>query len=438
MLVCLVGAGCTFGSDGGGSGEGGADGTSTGTSVGDTDPPLTSTTGDGSGGATGTSTDPDSTGGTSTGPGVNPTEGTTTDEPPGTGTGTGADTGTDTEGSSTTAVAMCTTDPWYDPGWSARRRLDIDNTGFDGSLSGFPALLRLTPAVIDYDAMANDGSDLRIVADDHATELPYEIEQWVDGGSSFVWVRVPSIPDEGSTPPSLYMYYGNPGATPGQNAAGVWDDDFVSVHHFADFTDATGDGHDGMGANLPAIAAGPTGPSGQFDGVDDRVELPMALESDYDFMSAFTVSTLIRVDAFTIGWQAIVTKGDDAWRMHRHANTSTVGFGTDFGGNDNTAGTTPIDDGAWYHVTIIMDGFTKRIFVDAALDVQDFESATETSNSPVWFGDNADQQGRFFHGGLDEIRISSVARSDTWIDAESRDLIDGTLIAFGAEEPCEP
>lgn len=447
-LVCLLAAGCTFGSDTGGAGSAGASGGSTGTSVGDPDASTTvAVTDEGSG--TGTSSDPDATGtdSGSTGPGVNPTEGTTTDAPPGTSTGdstststsTSESTGPDEEGSSSTSVAMCATDPWFSPSWSARRQLDINNAGFDQSLSGFPALLRLTPANIDYDVMASDGSDLRIVADDHMTELSYEIEQWQDGGDSFVWVRLPAVPDEGSTPASLFLYYGNDGVAAGETPTAVWDEDFVSVHHFADFSDATGDGHDGMGASLPGIVAGPLGPSGSFDGMSQRVELAMDVEDDYDFISNFTVSAMLRVDSFTIGWQAMVTKGDDTWRMHRSGGSSTAGFGTDnLGGNHNTAGSTPIDNGDWYHVTIIMDGFTKRIFVNAALDAQEFEPATLLSDAPVWFGDNEEQPGRFFHGGMDEIRISSVSRSDTWIDAESRNMVDGTLIGFGAEELCDP
>jgi hypothetical protein len=61
-----------------------------------------------------------------------------------------------------------------------------------------------------------------------------------------------------------------------------------------------------------------------FDGVDDYVTL--ANESNFDFTNQMTVEAWIKVDAFDKNWQAIVTKGDDSWRLHRYNNTNFLNF----------------------------------------------------------------------------------------------------------------
>jgi len=57
-----------------------------------------------------------------------------------------------------------------------------------------------------------DFGDIRFTADDGVTELPYWIEEKVDGDYAVFWVKIPYIP---ASPNStiIYLYYGNPEAT---------------------------------------------------------------------------------------------------------------------------------------------------------------------------------------------------------------------------------
>ncbi len=75
-----------------------------------------------------------------------------------------------------------------------------------------------------------------------------------------------------------------------------------------------------------------------FDGVDDYVALPT--ESDYDFTGAVTVAAWIQVTSFNAAEQAIVTKGDTAWRLERNANDGTL---TNMDGSEWTTG--KVDNG---------------------------------------------------------------------------------------------
>ena len=74
------------------------------------------------------------------------------------------------------------------------------------------------PVVIDTQSLIlagklrSDCGDIRFVASDNQTLLPYFVEPGTCGTTSTrIWVRVPSIPAYSST--YLFMYYGNPSAT---------------------------------------------------------------------------------------------------------------------------------------------------------------------------------------------------------------------------------
>ena len=82
--------------------------------------------------------------------------------------------------------------------------------------------------------------------------------------------------------------------------------------------DSSGNGHDATVQGNPdwqptggkvggAIALGG---DGDFLTIDD--------ESAFDFLGGVTVAAWIKVNAFDKPWQAIVTKGDSAWRIQRN------------------------------------------------------------------------------------------------------------------------
>lgn len=175
--------------------------------------------------------------------------------------------------SSSSGVTACDTMPvWWNGAWSRRRPLSFDTSAVESDQTSFTARVRLDSSRIDYDAVEAQGSDLRFVADDQMTQLDYEVESWDESGDSEVWLRLPVVP---ASPANLqvWMYYGNEGAAAAQDPSSVWDAGYVSVHHFGDLQDSTGNGHTGVGGNLPSDANGQIGRSFVFDGIDDQVEL---------------------------------------------------------------------------------------------------------------------------------------------------------------------
>ncbi len=126
--------------------------------------------------------------------------------------------------------------------------------------------------LIDID----DGSLLSLVQDDGddiaftdyaGTQLAHEIEHYDPAtGELVAWVNVPSLSSTLDT--SLYMYFGNREATNQQNAAAVWDSDYVLVQHLNETTgthyDSTAYGNDGTADNLASQDA-----AGKIDGADE-------------------------------------------------------------------------------------------------------------------------------------------------------------------------
>ena len=169
-----------------------------------------------------------------------------------------------------------------------------------------------------------------------------------------------------------------------------------------------------------------------FDGTDDFVSLPN--ESSFDFTTAMTVEAWIKVGVFDKGWQAIVTKGDAAWRLHRYNTSDNISFGTGGLSNTDLQGTTNVNDGQWHHVACVFDGSTKILYVDGKLDASIAVTGTiATSNAAVYFGENSEATSRHFNGSIDEVRIWDDARTQAEIQANMHRELAGSeanLVAY--------
>ncbi len=151
----------------------------------------------------------------------------------------------------------------------------------------------------------------------------------------------------------------------------------------------------------------------EFDGTDDFVSIRN--ESNFDITGSVTVSAWIRVESFTKSWQAIVTKGDRAWRLHRANETKSVGFAcSDLSRKQvgDLPGEKDVADRKWHHVAGVLDGTELSIFVDGALDASAKSSSNISVNDySVLIGANAQVRGRLFHGVIDDVRIYDRALS---------------------------
>ena len=192
-----------------------------------------------------------------------------------------------------------------------------------------------------------------------------------------------------------------------------------------DVADSSGNGNTGRilnGQPRWQASGGKIGGALLFDGNGDWVHL--ANESNFDFTGEVTVAAWIKVNRFDREWQAIVTKGDSAWRIQRNQDTATIEFacsglqvpsGNPYGG---LYGRKAVNDGNWHHVTGLYDGEKMYIYIDGVVDVsQPASGVVATNDHPVFIGENVEVPERFWNGLIDDVRVYNYALSEGQITA---------------------
>ena len=317
---------------------------------------------------------------------------------------------------------------WWDPDWEHRARLTFANGDRAEDLVDFPVLAVLADGVNFDHALADaSGADLRFVDADGVTVLPHEIESWNVGGVSTVWVSVPRI-DALSDADHAWLYFGGPSVP--ADGGNVWPE-AAAVWHLGSFADASGRGHllwdDDHTDPGPALVAG----GRILDGDDDQ--LKAADHPDFDFAGGFTVSAWVQVGRWDHGYDALVTKGDQTWRLHRCDRERAASFAVNFSdAHRELCGTRPLDDGGWHQVVGVYDpeGGLQTLYVDGAMDAEAAESRPPAvSGSEVLIGNNQEQDDRDLEGRVDEVRLEPVVRSAAWVSADHASVTD-TLVGW--------
>ncbi|MBN1359533.1 MAG: hypothetical protein JW993_03025 [Sedimentisphaerales bacterium] len=174
-----------------------------------------------------------------------------------------------------------------------------------------------------------------------------------------------------------------------------------------------------------------------LDGIDDYVDCGNA--PGFSFTDAMTVAAWINVTAFDEWWQAIVTKGDRAWRLQRNEATDTLEFActnVNVPGNSTGSlfGTKPITLQEWHHVAGVYDGASMYLYIDGALDVsRNAQGSIRISSQPVMIGNNSNATYRLWNGLIDDVRLYSQALTPS----EIRELAQGELLLASNPRPAD-
>lgn len=172
-------------------------------------------------------------------------------------------------------------------------------------------------------------------------------------------------------------------------------------------------------------AAGQYGRAGEFDGADDRIEVPY--NSVLSLGNNMTLEAWIRPDSVAIDWQSIMNKGSTSdWSARSYGLMLNYGnvhisYLNGNGWQSFATTTSPITAGVWTHVAYTRDGTTEKIYVNGSQVL----SQTITENIaddtfPLTIGGVA-QGGsgvEKFDGLLDEVKIYSVARNLSEVNAD--------------------
>ena len=329
------------------------------------------------------------------------------------------------------------------------KEFNVKFAGYAGTttLTNFPALIRLsaTRNAFDYSKCQADGADVRFFdADDNL--LPSEVDTWNPDGESLVWVSVPEL----NSDTVITVRYGNANA-PAVTPTDVWTNGYVAVWHMnaAEGTFTQKDSTT-TGKNL---APNNNYKTGILCGVEGAVGAAAELGRDGNATGAFHVGdaggVLDGFPAMTLElWtyqtsypsydtylfnKLVPSPQVDAYKFYQRKNTSgkvaAYFYKTDGGNGDiwqgNSLNGAQLNE--WTHQVARWNGATGRRtgFINAVSVYNQVGDAAKGTGkhagtgSSLYIGNRlADQWGTsVFPGKIDEVRISSVARSDDWVVA---------------------
>lgn len=258
------------------------------------------------------------------------------------------------------------------------------------------------------------GFDFRVTDDGGSSFLPYELVSWDFENKTFE-VHFKTTADIYNVAIDFDLYGGKPDAV--DETSNLWAN-FDGVFHLGESSSPS---INSVNAAQPAAWSGNVaqadaviGKGAWLDGGGDYIGINN--ESVYDYEFGITVEAWFRIDAFTNDWQALVVKGDGAWRLHRDDGNNGIAL-TCTGVSTTTVKTTsPVNNGRWHHVAGVYDNTsgTMKIYLDG---VKEGENTSLTgdislSNDDPKIGRNVDRTGRDWQGWVDDVRIG--ANTSNW------------------------
>lgn len=246
------------------------------------------------------------------------------------------------------------------PDYEHRAKITFSGYDKDEVLTNFPALVRLSPSLLNYnDFYSAEGADLLFLNDSRSALIPHEIEQWNTNGTSAIWVQVPELTQSNSC---IWVYWGNSNATvsvPVEDINGLelWLD--ANAINQSDNTAVTLWGDlSSMGRNATETSTPPTYienlingyPAVRFDGNDDRLGFSNSGLSARTIFFVTRVNTGVKQLAGLIGKdnadKGIRRIGSTDWRNPGDGNDFTNPGGSTFCVNGNTGAT--IGENIWH------------------------------------------------------------------------------------------
>ncbi len=274
------------------------------------------------------------------------------------------------------------------------------------------------------DVARDDAFDVSFTSDAAGlSRLAHDLEVYVPTtGELVAWVRVPSL----TAATVIYLHYGDPAdMTDPQAPASVWDAAYELVAHMDGSGDATGK-NTTAGTNLTSTT-GKLGPAQTFDGSTSYATFGSAAVIDNLWVGGGTAEAWVFADSYGESGRGRVFD-KEGWIFFTYDGVSfndTLSFAYNDGqwfGADGSLGL-----GAWHHIAVRYDSGAlankPRFAVDGvAVTTVDLAQPSAGFDDDIYttFAGDAAGSSRAYDGILDELRLSSVVRSDAWLLTQYR------------------
>lgn len=335
---------------------------------------------------------------------------------------------------------------WWNSNWLYCRNVTMDSSSATANLTNFPVYLYLEKA--NYSSAQSDWDDIRIVnkpCNQGGSTVPYEIENKTTDDAR-IHFKVSEYSNESDTVYSVY--YGNSGATNGEDMEGTWNDDYMMVIHSSEQSGNLSDSTDQR--NLTKKNS--TNPSPSSDGMVanshsyeldsiDYVMHPNFLDTNWP--AAFTLELSFKPsggysagEGYQYLWYKENVAGQDRMGATlRDDNGKMWVFKESGNDQDNTYSAQTSWSETWTYlvITVGTDGFkfyingTKEADDDADVDVPG-----DGTNKDFIVG-SLDSTTFPFDGNIDEIRVSNVTRDQNYVTMTYLSMTNQIITVSGEE-----
>ncbi len=327
------------------------------------------------------------------------------------------------------AMAEDSKDAWWNPSWTQRSKITLD-AGADGAglsdASGkATVLVRLYDGVFQFGSAREDGSDIRFVASDGKTLLPYQIEKYDSLlNEAFVWVKLPDVKPAGKE--TFYVYYGNtdtamPAAA---KATEAFDENYSLVYHFAELAAAPVDAS--SNANNAETVASISESALIGNGLrllgSAPIQIPAKPSLQWQQGQPLTLSFWIKPTSLQDN--AILfsrSEGTKTFRLLLNQGVAVLEL-ADGSSPQRSQPAAAIAPAVWTHLAVVADGKSLQLFVNGAV-YGTLTGALPSLNSPISIGglpaESNTSGATAFVGEIDELTLSNTARTAAWVKLAS-------------------
>ena len=334
------------------------------------------------------------------------------------------------------------------------KKAKLTVAGFEGTttLENFPVLVRISPERISgfsYDDCASDGSDISFALE-NGEILPHEIDTWVNGGESLVWVRLPALQ---GTETSFYFRWNDLG--PAENIpSNVWSADYAGVWHMNGAngvtTDSTEHGlhaepkvapNSADASTLDTYSIGVAGKVGTARQTAEDGKGGYLSVSNHDSLSlggTFVVSgwvylTGLRAQHRLIGHKS-AWNSTDGWEVELRDWSKVRVRGASSAEDKDKEICSPKDK--WVHLAFVYNESICTIYTNGFKSASASIVAPKDNSLPLSFGCGANgTTGNYYiRGYFDEFRLKDGVPSAEWIKAEYDSMESDNFITYAAAE----
>jgi len=329
---------------------------------------------------------------------------------------------------------------WWNSSWQYKRNITIDHNQVQSTLINFPILINISSDAGLAIYAQHDGDDITFINSSETLQLDHEIELFnPTTGRLVAWVEIDTL--SSTTDTTIWMYYNNSACTSQQDAAGTWSNGYIAVWHFNNsLLDSTGNGYtlSDAGTSGPVVDGLIAG-CYEFQGANPGYLYHASLLDTIPASDELTFEAYLNSSSFSAGtYPTIIAKNNIANedRLYFRFESDALGVTDDNlqlfaegGNNGNRLVTNRVNCtiGPAYYCAGVYDATNplEAHMNNTGEDGNACEVIRDGTASHFYVGTH-DGASAWFKGYLDEVRVSSIARSDAWLNTTYNNYYNAT------------